>query len=267
MSLNTHHLLCFLFLLRLAGIALCDPIPVVLWHGWGQRVSDLKPLASLLRATLGPDLYVLTLQFGSTEQEDVHRATYASMDDLVAEACGRVGSDPRLARGYNAMGISQGALFIRALVQRCPSPRVHNLVSIGGPQQGVYGLPWCPDTSSLKCILQRRFAGFIAYSPLLRHARVQLQYWHDPHAGADYREGSAFLADVNCEVAEKCNPEYKQRLTALESYALVKFTRDAEVIPKESEVSGRIGESRMNNSRHSSGLASTPTVSCRWIAG
>jgi len=158
------------------------------------------------------------------------------MNDLVEEACKKVGADPKLARGYNAMGLSQGSLFIRALVQRCPTPQVFNLVSIGGPQQGVYGLPWCPDAYALKCKLQRRFANNIAYSPLLRNIRVQLQYWHDPHAGSDYREGSTFLADVNCEVADKGNPDYKQRMTALQSYTLVKFTNDTEVLPRESEV-------------------------------
>lgn len=219
-----------------ANIVECTPIPVVLWHGWDSPVSHLQGITDLMRQTLGSDLYVLPLQFGSTEQEDLRRSNYANMNGLVEEACEKVRADPKLAHGYNAMGFSQGGLFIRALVQRCPTPRVFNLVSIGGPQQGVYGMPWCSDADGLLCALQRRFAGYIAYSPMLRNVRVQLQYWHDPHAEADYGRGSSFLADLNCEVAEECNPDYKRRISALKSYVLVKFTRDTVVIPKESEV-------------------------------
>lgn len=34
--------------------------------------------------------------------------------------------------------------FRRAVAQRCPQPRMHNLISLGGQHQGVYGLPNCP---------------------------------------------------------------------------------------------------------------------------
>jgi palmitoyl-protein thioesterase len=69
------------------------------------------------------------------------------MNVLVDEACQQVRDDPELADGYNAVGFSQGALFIRALAQRCSSPPVRTLISVGGPQQGIFGLPHCPNVA------------------------------------------------------------------------------------------------------------------------
>ena len=35
-------------------------------------------------------------------------------------------------------------IISRALVQRCPTVKVYNLISVGGQHQGVYGFPNCP---------------------------------------------------------------------------------------------------------------------------
>lgn len=54
-------------------------------------------------------------------------------------------------------------LFRRALVQRCPSPPVKNLISVGGQHQGVYGLPNCGALSSKTCDYIRRLLNHAAY--------------------------------------------------------------------------------------------------------
>jgi palmitoyl-protein thioesterase len=79
------------------------------------------------------------------------------MNNLVADACNQIQSDDNLKNGYHALGFSQGGLFVysrslhkytaisifrRALAQRCPVP-VKTLVSIGGPQRGIFGFPYC----------------------------------------------------------------------------------------------------------------------------
>lgn len=53
--------------------------------------------------------------------------------------------------------------FRRALVQRCPSPPVKNLISVGGQHQGVYGLPNCGALSSKTCDYIRRLLNHAAY--------------------------------------------------------------------------------------------------------
>lgn len=44
-------------------------------------------------------------------------------------------ADPKLAKGYNAIGFSQGGQFLRGLAQRYPDPPMLNLISVGGQHQ------------------------------------------------------------------------------------------------------------------------------------
>lgn len=64
-----------------------------------------------------------------------------SVNDQISLACKLIREDGNLTNGYNAIGFSQGGQFLRAVAQRCPSPPMRNLVSIGGQHQGVYGFP------------------------------------------------------------------------------------------------------------------------------
>lgn len=69
------------------------------------------------------------------------------MNDLVDATCRQIRNDSNLSNGYNLIGFSQGGLFARALAQRCSSPQIRNLILIGGPQQGIFGFPHCPNSS------------------------------------------------------------------------------------------------------------------------
>jgi palmitoyl-protein thioesterase len=46
-----------------------------------------------------------------------------------------IANDPQLQNGYNAVGFSQGGQFLRAVAQRCPSPRMRSLITIGAQHQ------------------------------------------------------------------------------------------------------------------------------------
>ena len=52
------------------------------------------------------------------------------MDKQVAKFAEVVRADPKLAKGFNAAGLSQGALVVRAYVLLYNDPPVLNLVSI-----------------------------------------------------------------------------------------------------------------------------------------
>ncbi|MCL4143845.1 UNVERIFIED_CONTAM: hypothetical protein GTU68_050742, partial [Idotea baltica] len=123
----------------------------------------------------------------------------------------------------------------RALVQRCPSARVVNLVSVGGQHQGVFGLPHCPSspTESRICEYVRKVLNSGAYREAIQSRLVQAQYWHDPLDEAMYRNLSIFLADINNE--NGVNETYKANLLSLENFVMVKFLQDSMVIPIESE--------------------------------
>jgi palmitoyl-protein thioesterase len=61
-----------------------------------------------------------------------------------------------LSSGYNAIGFSQGGQFLRAVLQQCDAaPPMLNLISIGGQQRGVYGMPRCLGANHTLCDLMR----------------------------------------------------------------------------------------------------------------
>uniref|UniRef100_A0A4W5L0G4 Palmitoyl-protein thioesterase 1 n=1 Tax=Hucho hucho TaxID=62062 RepID=A0A4W5L0G4_9TELE len=141
--------------------------------------------------------------------------------------------DPKLKDGYNAMGFSQGGQFLRAVAQRCPSPPMKTLISVGGQQQGVYGLPKCPGESSHICDWIRKELNSGAYTDIVQKHLVQAQYWHDPLNDDLYKKHSLFLADINQE--RVVNETYKKNLQLLDKFVMVKFLQDSVVDPVDTE--------------------------------
>uniref|UniRef100_A0A8D0GEG2 Palmitoyl-protein thioesterase 1 n=1 Tax=Sphenodon punctatus TaxID=8508 RepID=A0A8D0GEG2_SPHPU len=114
----------FLPLLVFAGDCCCNPESM----GYIMKIVEQKI----------PGIYILSLKIGSNIIEDMENSYFMNVNDQVNLACDKITKDPKLQGGYNAMGFSQGGQFLRAVVQRCPSPPVFNLISIGGQHQGNF---------------------------------------------------------------------------------------------------------------------------------
>uniref|UniRef100_A0AC34RCE2 Palmitoyl-protein thioesterase 1 n=1 Tax=Panagrolaimus sp. JU765 TaxID=591449 RepID=A0AC34RCE2_9BILA len=223
-----------------------SPVPIVLWHGMGDSCCNplsMGRIKKLLQKQV-PGVYVHSLMLGGGVVSDTEHGYLANMNNLVAEACAIIRYDPKLKNGYHAMGFSQGGLFLRAVAQRCPDPPMFNLVSVGGPQQGIFGFPKCPGDTSI-CDWVRYLLDLGAYSSYVQNRVVQAQYWHDPYQKDDYKNKNIFLADLNNEKTQ--NEQYKTNLLKLKNFVLVKFKSDTMVIPKESEWFGFYPE---NNITH-----------------
>ncbi|XP_029976013.1 palmitoyl-protein thioesterase 1 [Salarias fasciatus] len=210
-------------------------VPLVLWHGMGD--SCCNPLSmgfikKMIEEEI-PGIYVVSLMIGKNVMEDTENGFFMDVNRQVSLVCSTLARDPRLQGGYNAMGFSQGGQFLRAVAQRCPSPPMKTLISVGGQHQGVYGLPRCPGENSTLCDMIRKLLNSGAYSDLVQKHLVQAQYWHDPLNDDLYRKHSLFLADINQE--RVVNETYKKNLQLLQRFVLVKFLRDSVVDPVDSE--------------------------------
>ncbi|KAL7647922.1 UNVERIFIED_CONTAM: hypothetical protein RMT77_001532 [Armadillidium vulgare] len=130
---------------------------------------------------------------------------------------------------------SKVAYSTRGLVQRCPSSKVQNLISLGGQHQGVFGFPRCPGSASdsIICEYIRKMLNWGAYDAALQDHFVQAQYWHDPLHEETYRNYSKFIAEINNE--REINEDYRNSLIALSNLVMVKFLQDSMVVPRESE--------------------------------
>ncbi|GAB1605322.1 palmitoyl-protein thioesterase 1-like [Argonauta hians] len=209
--------------------------PVVLWHGMGDSCCNpgsLGAIKKFIEATL-PGVYVKSLMIGNSVFEDVENGFFMNTNDQISLVCKMLATDKKLANGYNAIGLSQGGQFFRAVAQRCPQPPIRNLISLGGQHQGVYGIPNCPGENYSICDMVRKLLNMGAYKSFVQDNLVQAQYWHDPLNEELYRNKSLFLADINLEHGN--NLSYKQNLLKLKNFVLVKFSKDDIVDPRETE--------------------------------
>ena len=97
-----------------------------------------------------------------------------NVNSQVTTVCQILAKDPKLQQGYNAMGFSQGGQFLRAVAQRCPSPPMVNLISVGEQHQGVFGLPQCTGESSHICDFIRKTLNAGAYNKAIQERYVRL---------------------------------------------------------------------------------------------
>ncbi|NXD11494.1 PPT1 thioesterase, partial [Nothocercus nigrocapillus] len=210
-------------------------VPLVIWHGMGDSCCNPQSMGYIKKIVQAkiPGIYVLSLKIGNNVIQDMENSFFMNVNDQVREVCSQLARDPHLKGGYNAMGFSQGGQFLRAVAQRCPSPPMFNLISVGGQHQGVYGFPRCPGESSHICDWIRKTLDLGAYTPTVQEHLVQAEYWHDPLKEEDYRKNSIFLADINQE--RGINETYKKNLMALRKFVMVKFLNDTMVDPPVSE--------------------------------
>ncbi|KAG9355598.1 hypothetical protein JZ751_000436 [Albula glossodonta] len=209
--------------------------PLVIWHGMGDSCCNPLSMGAIKKMVEEevPGVYVLSLKIGETIIQDTENSFFMDVNAQVAFVCDQLSKDPNLKGGYNAMGFSQGGQFLRAVAQRCPSPPMKTLISVGGQHQGVYGLPRCPGESSHICDWIRKQLNSGAYTDFVQKHLVQAQYWHDPLNEELYRTHSLFLADVNQE--RVVNETYKKNLQSLEKFVMVKFLKDTIVDPVDTE--------------------------------
>ncbi|XP_019850953.1 PREDICTED: uncharacterized protein LOC109581342 [Amphimedon queenslandica] len=212
-----------------------DLVPLVIWPGMGDSccyVFGAAGYKGVIERML-PGLYVKIISFGQTAQEDSYNSFFLNSNKQVELACDLLSSDEMLANGFNAMGFSQGSQFLRALIQRCGRIKVYNLISVAGQHQGVYGFPFCLGETSWFCDLFRQFLSIGVYLTIFQDNIVQASYWHDPHDEESYQLDSLFLSDINQEVV--FNPAYKERLSSISNFLLIKFETDMMVQPRETQ--------------------------------
>lgn len=232
MALNT---LAFLGALFSFSYGASDPVPLVIWHGMGDTCCNPLSMGGIKKTIEGAvsGIYVHSLEIGGNIVDDELSGFFINSNKQVEEVCSTVSNDPKLKDGFNVMGFSQGGQFLRALIQRCGNITVHNLISVGGQHQGVFGFPRCSGENSTLCDVVRKILNVGAYVEEIQKDLVQAEYWQDPFNEDEYRKKSLFLSDINQEIT--VNPDYKTRLGNLSNFVMVKFLEDTMVQPRESE--------------------------------
>jgi len=207
--------------------------PLVMLHDVGKTPSSLNRLAATL-AELHPGLQIYVPElFGAGTATS--RATVLLHIDVqqrrLCEYLVQRQQEWALTQGVTLLGVGQGGLVARALVQRgcADGPEVRTLVSVLSPQQGVLRAP--ADEEEMRRVLD----GISMDDPYAATAQSRVSYagyWHDPAQPDRYRSSSSLLADLNAENGER--PEYAARLRALDALVLVGSSRDEYIVPWQS---------------------------------
>ena len=107
-------------------------MPVVVWHGLGDSAysQHMQRFKKALEFEY-PDIFVYNVALGPTPITDHAASFHGNVDEQVSRVCESLASIPQLARGFDAIGFSQGGQFLRAYVERCNAPPVRNLITYG----------------------------------------------------------------------------------------------------------------------------------------
>lgn len=107
--------------------------PVVIWHGLGDTAhsAGIDQFADSIRE-LYPGIFVHSVQIPTdgTPSDDQKAGWWGNAVEQATEACEQINAIPELADGFDAIGFSQGGLFLRWYAQYCDGPRVRNLLTV-----------------------------------------------------------------------------------------------------------------------------------------
>ncbi|KAJ2726320.1 hypothetical protein GGI07_000631 [Coemansia sp. Benny D115] len=212
-----------------------SPLPVVMWHGMGDTCCDNSTMGAIQRIVEDelPGVYVHSVKLGTSEGADRNAGFFGNLNEQIDRVCDDLSQVPELqGRRANLLGFSQGGLFLRALLQRCPSIRGHRMVTFGSPHSGVAKIPECAKDSDALCNWMRQLAARGVYSWYIRDHVIQAQYFKDPVRIDQYLKYNIFLPDINGESEDAAaRTTYRERLCALDRFVMVRFDEDAMIYP------------------------------------
>ena len=136
---------------------------------------------------------------------------------------------------FDAMGFSQGGLFLRYYAQYCNAPPIRTLITFGTPHYGISALIPCPTPPTVSCLLAARAARSGIYSSWAQTHLVQAAYFRDPARLDEFAEINSFVRDLNAEGKYLAGGRTEREeggmgLRGLERFIAVMFDADRECI-------------------------------------
>jgi len=150
----------------------------------------------------------------------------------------------QLFRGFILLGVSQGAMVSRYVLEECSiGAYARRYISVGGPQMGVARLPNTNYSSVGKLI--NNLVDELVYLPFVQDHIGPAGYFRSIRKFDEYIEHSSFLRYFNNEA--ELNPKYKARMMQLDKFVMIAFTKDTMVYPYQSAHFGEFSDSSQTN--------------------
>ena len=195
---------------------------VVRWiHGINDSCHD--DIASIKR--LLPDFDVQCVE--------TSRGQIGSLAHEIAKGCQELEKESEhLASGFTLVGMSQGGLIARAILQTCSVGKfVRRLLTYGSPHNGVALIPHTKPDDWINTI-----AVPMCYLQLFELGVGPCGYMRSLRFFSKYLNSGITLLDINNE--KTINQAYKERIQSLDLLMTVEFEKDTMVQPRTSGTFG-----------------------------
>ena len=221
--MNTRNI--FFVFISLLSFSFCI-YPIAVFHGIVDscQMKNTSILVNDLRRDLG--IHVECIEIGNGFFDTFLK----NFESQVEEACEKIKSNPNFQSKFSILGISQGTLIGRYVIEKCNMKgQVMRYLSFDGPQMGIGSIPkltcgkFCDILVNMTAPLFYKMKNVLAPAAYFRY-KFDQEY---------YNEHNTFLKMLNNENEIKDKEIYK-RFSSLEKVKLIKSKSDSVIVPRES---------------------------------